>query len=169
MKIDYQLVLLALSLACITALAILYLSMKAKIGKLSESINRAHKSLIAEIKRSVQTKFIDLSPSTQSMAELGIEIWRLDKKLEKASQDLNEDQKTSLHNSLTKLRRHLERNDIEVRDYTDHKYNEGMNLEILSSEKRPDLSHSVVGITDTPAIMLKGQVIKRAKVVIYEK
>lgn len=169
MRIDYQLMLLALSFGAIAALAMLYFGLKAQIKKLAESLNTTHKSLTDEIKNSVQTKFIDVSPSTQSLVELGIEIWRLEKKLEKASQELSDDQKTSLQNSLMKLRRHLEKNDIEVRDYTDQKYNDGMNLEILSSEKHPNLSHSVVGITDTPAIMHKGQIIKRAKVVIYEK
>ena len=169
MKVDYKLVLLALSFGAITALVILYFGLKDRINKLAASLDKAQKSLVEEIRNSVQTKHIEVSPSAQSLVELGIEIWRIEKKLEKASQDFSDDQKTSLQNSLMKLRRHLERNDIEVRDYTDQKYNEGMNLEILSSEKHPNLTHSIVGITDTPAIMHKGQIIKRAKVVIYEK
>lgn len=169
MKIEYQLVLLAMGFGAITALAIIYFGLKAQIHRLAESLDKAHRSLADEIKNSVQTKFIDISPSTQSLIELGIEAWRLEKKVEKAAEELPADKKTSLQNSLMKLRRYLERNDIEVRDYTDQKYNDGMNLEILSSEKHPNLTQSIVGITDTPAIMHKGQIIKRAKVIIYEK
>jgi hypothetical protein len=63
----------------------------------------------------------------------------------------------------------LDKNDISVVDYTDNKYNEGLNLDILSIEKDPKIPHSIVKETHEPAVMHKGQLIKKAKVVVLEK
>ena len=118
---------------------------------------------------SVRSQFLNLSPSSQSLVELAIEVWRLEKRIQKSSEGLSDDQKKAFHNSLSKLQRYLEKNDISVTDYTDAKYNEGLNLEILSIEKDPSIPHSIVKETHEPAVMHKGQLIKKAKVVVLEK
>jgi len=121
------------------------------------------------IRDSVQSRFLELSPSTQSIVELAVEVWRLEKRLLKASEGLSEDQNKAFLNSITKLQRYLEKNDISITDYTDQKYNEGLNLDILSIEKDPSITESVIKETHEPAVMHKGQLIKKAKVVILEK
>ncbi|MCA9346837.1 hypothetical protein KC960_05095 [Candidatus Saccharibacteria bacterium] len=118
---------------------------------------------------SVRSQFLNLSPSSQSLVELAIEVWRLEKRIQKSSEGLSDDQKKAFHNSLSILQRYLEKNDISVTDYTDAKYNEGLNLEILSIEKDPSIPHSIVKETHEPAVMHKGQLIKKAKVVVLEK
>lgn len=118
---------------------------------------------------SVRSQFLNLSPSSQSLVELAIEVWRLEKRIQKSSEGLSDDQKKAFQNSLSKLQRYLEKNDISVTDYTDAKYNEGLNLEILSIEKDPSIPHSIVKETHEPAVMHKGQLIKKAKVVVLEK
>lgn len=47
-----------------------------------------------------------------------------------------------LKNSTVKLRRFLEKNDITYVDYTDQKYNQGMNLDVLSIEKDASIPES---------------------------
>lgn len=121
------------------------------------------------IRDSVQIKFLELAPSSQSLVELAVEVWRLKKRLQKSSESLSEDQNKAFENSLTKLQRYLEKNDISLTDYTDKKYNEGMNLDILSIEKDPDIPHSIIKETHEPAVLHKGQLIKKAKVVVLEK
>jgi len=121
------------------------------------------------IRDSVQSKFLELAPSSQSLVELAVEVWRLDKRLQKSSESLSEDQNKAFDNSLAKLQRYLEKNDISLTDYTDKKYNEGMNLDILSIEKDPDIPHSIIKETHEPAVLHKGQLIKKAKVVVLEK
>lgn len=121
------------------------------------------------IRDSVQSKFLELSPSTSSMVDLATEVWRIKKRLQKAAESLSEDQNKAFENSLSKLQRFLDRNDISIADYTDKKYNEGMNLDILSMEKDPDIPHSIIKETHEPAVMHKGQLIKKAKVVVLEK
>jgi len=118
---------------------------------------------------SVKSQFINLTPSSQSLVELAVEIWRLEKRLQKSSESLSEDQNKAFQNSISKLQRYLDKNDISVVDYTDNKYNEGLNLDILSMEKDPGIPHSIVKETHEPAVMHKGQLIKKAKVVVLEK
>lgn len=121
------------------------------------------------IRDSVQSKFLELAPSTQSLVELAVEIWRLEKRVQKTSESLSEDQNKAFENSVAKLQRYLEKNDIALTDYTDKKYNEGMNLDILSIKKDPDIPHSIIKETHEPAVLHKGQLIKKAKVVVLEK
>ena len=121
------------------------------------------------IRDSVQTKSIELSPTTSSIVELAVEVWRLEKRLSKAESSLTEDQNKALQNSVTKMHRYLDRNDITFVDYTDQKFNEGLNLDILSIEKDPKIRESIIKETHEPAVMHKGQLIKKAKVVVLEK
>ena len=121
------------------------------------------------INDSVQSKFIEITPSAQSMVEAAIEIWRLEKRVVKVSGDLSEDQNKAFENSMTKLKRFLEKNDITVTDYTDQKYNEGLNLDVLNIEKDSNVKESTIKETHEPAVFHKGQLIKKAKVVVIEK
>lgn len=121
------------------------------------------------IKNTVEPKFLDLSPSTNSLIELAVEVWRIEKRLAKAAESLTDDQNKAFENSTAKLRRFLDKNDITFTDYTDQKYNEGLNLDILSIEKDPSITESVIKETHEPAVLHKGQVVKKAKVVVLEK
>lgn len=121
------------------------------------------------IRDSVQSRFLDISPNTQSLIDLAVEVWRLEKRLQKTTESLSDDQNKAFNNSISKLQRILEKNDIAITDYTDKKYNEGMNLDILSIEKDPDIPHSIIKETHEPAVLHKGQLIKKAKVVVLEK
>lgn len=131
--------------------------------------DRQYRLLSKRIHDSVQTKFLELAPSTSSLVELAIEIWRIEKRLAKAESSLNEDQNKAFGNSIAKLHRYLDKNDITVADYTDQKYNEGLNLDILSIEKDSSITESIIKETHEPAVMHKGQLIKKAKVVVLEK
>ncbi len=121
------------------------------------------------ISDAVQSKFIEITPSAQSMVEAAIEIWRLEKRIAKVSGDLSEDQNKAFENSMTKLKRFLEKNDITVTDYTDQKYNEGLNLDVLNIEKDDNVTESIIKETHEPAVFHKGQLVKKAKVVVLEK
>jgi hypothetical protein len=135
----------------------------------TEALSRNFRSLHKNIQDSVQSKFIELSPSTESIVELAIEVWRLEKRVEKANDNLTDDQNKAFSNSLSKLHRFLDKNDIAVQDYTNHKYNDGLNLDVLSIEKDPTIAESIIKETHEPAVIQKGQIIKKAKVVVLEK
>lgn len=156
-----------LALVCII-LIVLLLSISVVVDSMKLS-SKHFKLLNNTIRDSVQSKFIDLSPSSASLIELAVEVWRLEKRLAKAAERLTDDQNKAFENSIAKLRRFLDKNDITFTDYTDQKYNEGLNLDILSIEKDPSISESVIKETHEPAVLHKGQVLKKAKVVVLEK
>lgn len=132
-------------------------------------LNFNFRLLNKNIRDSVQPKFIDISPNTQSLIDMAIEVWRLEKRLSKAAESLSADQNKAFENSTAKLKRFLEKNDISFNDYTDQKYNEGLNLDVLSMEKDSSISESIIKETHEPAVFHKGQLIKKAKVVVLEK
>lgn len=121
-----------------------------------------------QVARSVEPKFLEISPEANSLVDLAIEVWRLQKRLEKARPDLKDDQAKALQNSQAKLVRYLERNDIGITDYTDQKYNEGMNLDVLAVEKDSSLKQPMIKETHEPAVTLKGKLIRKAKVILLE-
>ncbi len=134
-------------------------------SKLSKRLLFLHK----HISDSVQSNFIELNPTTQSLVEAAVEVWRLEKRVSKISGDLSDDQNKAFENSITKLKRFLDKNDITFTDYTDEKYNEGLNLDVLSIDKDKNVAESIIKETHEPAVFHKGQLIKKAKVVVLEK
>lgn len=154
-----------LSIVIIVLILALILFAALVTKKLTKRLLFLHK----HISDSVQSNFIDISPTTQSLIEAAIEIWRLEKRISKVSKDLTEDQNKAFENSVSKLNRFLDKNDITFADYTDQKYNEGLNLDVLSIEKDKDTAESIIKETHEPAVFLKGQLIKKAKVVVLEK
>jgi len=121
-----------------------------------------------QVARSVEPQFLEISPEANNLVDLAIEVWRLQKRLEKAQPDLKDNQAKALQNSQAKLVRYLDRNDIKVTDYTDQKYNEGMNLEVLAVEKDTSLKQAIIKETHEPAVTLKGKLIRKAKVILLE-
>jgi hypothetical protein len=121
------------------------------------------------INTSIIPKSLSLTPSTDSLAELAVEFWRLQKRIDKASEKLSIDENKAFENSVAKLQRFLEKNDIAVIDYTGQNYNEGLNLDILKIEKDSELSQSIIKKTHEPAVTHKGILIKKAKVIVHEK
>jgi hypothetical protein len=74
-----------------------------------------------------------------------------------------------LNNSIQKIKRYLDKNDIEIVDHTNQKFNEGRNLDVLAVEKSLDISESIIKETKEPTILHKNQVVHKAKVIILEK
>lgn len=119
-----------------------------------------------EIKFAVAPKFMELSIGVNELIDLAVEIWRMEQRIAKSSSNLPDNQLKGLENSIQKLRRYLEKYDIEIVDYRNKKYNEGLNLDILSVEKDPSLPESMVKETVEPTIMCKGQVVRKAKIIL---
>ena len=135
---------------------------KSKASKRTKLTNK-------DIPSSILSDFLDSEANNSSFVELAIEIWRLEKRLGRVKENLTENQNKAFENSITKLRRFLDNNEIAYLDYTGKKYNEGLNIEVLSIEKDLSISESVIKETHEPAVLHKGQVVKKAKVVVLEK
>ena len=119
-----------------------------------------------DIQFSVAPKSLELSVETDDLVELAIELWRMERRLNKAIANLPEDQKEMLNNSMQKMKRYLDKKDIEILDHTDQKYDEGQNLEILAVEKDSKAGEPMIKETKEPTILYKGQVIHIGKVII---
>jgi len=148
---------------------VLILALIIFIVSAADKLLRRFLGLHKHISDYVQSKFIEITPTTQSLVEAAVEVWRLEKRVSKVSGDLSEDQNKAFENSITKLKRFLDKNDITFADYTDQKYNEGLNLDVLSIDKDSSVTESMIKETHEPAVFHKGQLIKKAKVVVLEK
>jgi len=151
-----------IEIGLLSVVAILLIGLILSIGKLTSGFLRGlthlRDSFREEIRFSIQPKVIEMSLSVEALVELAIEVWRIEQRLAKASSGLNDIQR--------KLRRYLEKYDIEIRDYTNQKFNEGLNLDVLSIEKDPAVTDPIVKETIEPTIMCKGQVVKKAKIIL---
>lgn len=120
-----------------------------------------------EIADSVQSKFIKILPEAEILTQLAIDHWRLNKKIVDISKSLTEKEKQSLNFSLDRIKHHISRFDIEVKDYTNEKYFDGLNVEVISVEKHKHPSkESIIKDTIDPGVTVKGLLVKKAKVIV---
>ncbi len=129
-------------------------------------MDEMYSKLRDEIRFSVAPNFINLSPSTDDFVQFAIDIWRLKQRVGKIEGSLDESQKKGLENSLQKLFRYFEKYDVEIVEYTNQKFNDGLNLDILSVEKDSTITAPIVKETVEPTVMYRGQVIRKAKIVV---
>ncbi len=125
-----------------------------------------YKKISEDIKYAVAPKHIELSLGVNDLVDLAVEIWRMDQRLAKSMSALPENQQKGLQISIEKLKRYVGKYDIEILDYTNQKFNDGLNLDILSVEKDPSLPAPVVKETIEPTILVKGQVVRKAKIIL---
>jgi len=136
------------------------------INNVLKKIDEIYSKIHNDIKFSVAPNFIELSPSADDFIQFATEIWRIEQRIEKLQTTLSENQIKGLRNSLQKFKRYFEKYDMEVVDYTGQKYTEGMNLDVLAFEKDPQITKTIVKATMEPTIMLKGQVVRKAKIIV---
>lgn len=128
---------------------------------------------VLEVRKDVQSvvapKFLNISVETNNLIELAIEVWRMETRVKKNIDSLPEDQRELFQSSIKKMRRYLDKNDIEIVDHTNERFNDGRNLDILSVEIDPKIAHVMIKETKEPTVLHKGQVVRRGKVVILAK
>ena len=122
-----------------------------------------------DIESVVAPKFLNVSIQTKDLIELGIEVWRLEQRLTKILPTLPENQRDLINNSMQKLVRYLNKNDVDVIDHTNQKFNDGRNLDVLAVEKGANVSEPIVKETKEPTIIYKNQVVHKGKVIVLEK
>lgn len=135
-------------------------------GDGSDRFDELYTKLSQEIKFAVAPKSLQLSVSANELVELAVDIWRMEQRLAKVSESLPENHKKGLENSMHKLRKYISNYDVEIIDYTNQKFNDGLNLDVLSVEKDPTVTTPTVKETVEPTIVVKGQVVKKAKIIL---
>ena len=112
--------------------------------------------------------FVDLSPKSADVVELAVEIWRIQNRLNKAITDLPDTQKRGLESSIQKLQKYLDTFHIKIVDHTSQKYNEGLNVNVLSFEIDPHVTIPIIKETIEPTIICEGKVVRKGKVVVIK-
>jgi len=137
--------------------------------KIKLSISESQKKISDELRFSVQPKFIQLSQGVSDLVDLAVEVWRMNSRIKKIGLDIPDIQKKGLESSIQKFTNYLSRYDIEIVDYTGEKYNEGLNLDILSVDTDPNCEIPYIKETVEPTVICKGQVVKKAKIILLRK
>lgn len=144
----------------------LFIVRKRQMPDKMDKIDHMYLKLREEIRYAVAPKFIELSIGVNDLVDLAIEVWRMEQRISKSASSLPEQQLKGLENSIQKLKRYLSKYDIEIVDYKNQKYNDGLNLDILSVEKNPSLSEPTIKETIEPTVLCKGQVVRKAKIIL---
>ncbi len=152
----------------ILVLLYLFLYKRNRKSTMPDKFEELYKKISEDIKSSVTPQFVKLSLEVNDLVDLAVEVWRIEQRLAKSASNLPENQLQGLGNSIQKLKRYLEKYDVQIVDYRDTKYNKGLNLDILSVEKDPTLLEPRVKETVEPTIMCKGQVVRKAKIILLK-
>jgi len=157
---------LASGVFLILVLLYLFLQRSSRRSTVPDKFEELYRKISEDIKYSVTPKFVELSLGVNDLVDLAVEVWRMEQRVVKSASSLPENQLKGLENSIQKLKRYLEKYDIQIVDYKDTKYNDGLNLDILAVEKDPSLPEPRVKETVEPTIMCKGQVVRKAKIIL---
>lgn len=161
-------ILIILSIALFVV--VLYLSFK-YYRRLKLAVIRSEEVLLKRpAPRPLQTHaiFVDLSPKSADVVELAVEIWRIQNRLNKAIADLPDTSKRGLESSIQKLQKYLDTFNIQIVDHTNQKYNEGLNVNVLSFEVNPSITTPIIKETIEPTIICEGKVVRKGKVVVIK-
>lgn len=156
----------ALIVLCLYAFLYFFTRKSGQQIKNHDKFDELYMKLSQEIKFAVAPKSLQLSVSANELVELAVDIWRMEQRLAKITESLPENHKKGLENSVHKLRKYISNYDVEIIDYTNQKFNDGLNLDVLSVEKDPTVTTPTVKETIEPTIVVKGQVVKKAKIIL---
>lgn len=145
---------------------LIYIFIKKIRYRNSDKFDELYKKISMEIKYAVAPKSVNLSASVSELVELATEVWRVEQRLANIVDILPENQRKGLENSVHKFKRFISNYDIEIIDYTNQKFNDGLNLDVLSIEKDQSITTPIVKETVEPTILVKGQVVKKAKIIL---
>jgi len=138
---------------------------KKDFSEIKTQIKGIHK----EIQSPVIPKFLDISPKLKDVIELSIEVWKMENRVQKLLIDSEEGQKEFFENSFNKIKRYLGKQDIEILGHNLQKFNEGLNVEVLSVESSQEIDETIIKETVEPTVLHKGQVVRKGKVIVLEK
>jgi hypothetical protein len=136
---------------------------------LKKLVNQYHGEIQKVIESEKIQKVINEPIATKDLMNLGIDVWRMEQRVNKIMKTMPGTSQDLMKNSIQKIKRYLDKNDIEIVDYTNQKFNEGRNLDILAVEKSSNILESIIKETKEPTILHKNQVVNKGKVIILEK
>lgn len=106
----------------------------------------------------------ELTFSMDLVSSLAIELWRLEKRIDKA--------KTTIDNSITdqiqRIKDVFRKQEIEIREHTGADYNDGLSLKALHFEEFDNIPAGKMKVIETvkPSIYFKGKIISHGEVLV---
>ena len=103
--------------------------------------------------------------SKKLLAEFALNIWRIDSKIKST----NLPQTRAINSAIKRIYELLEKHNTTIKDYTNTKYNDGLNIDIVECVKvettdSTDISEMILE-TISPSIIIEGEIYKKAKVI----
>lgn len=102
------------------------------------------------------------------VSSLGVEVWRLEKRLGLAKDGAGKVENSSVLDQLQRMKDIFKKQEIEIREYTGSFYNDGLSLKVLHVEEIDNVPAGKMQIIETikPSVYFKGQVIFHGEVIV---
>ena len=124
-----------------------------------------YKNIQKNIKISVAPHFMNVSPSVQQFKDLIIALFMLKKHINKIALEQNLESKfRAVSSAILRIENILKIFGFEIVDYTNQKYNDGMNIDIINTVKS-SIKHPTIKETIEPSIIYNGELLSKAKVI----
>ena len=121
-----------------------------------------------EIRLTIKPYFLDISLKTADLVSFTKDVWQFEKRFQKISDDLNDIQRKVMLSSLRRFKDFLALHELEYMDYTNQKFHEGMNIEVITFEQNDSIKEPIIIDTVAPSISHKASLIKRAQVIVQK-
>ena len=118
-----------------------------------------------EIQETLYNKYVKFDPSVDDVSRLAVEVWKLKNNVKKI-ENLSEADKNFLKTRVRQFEKYLDKNKVEIDDYTGRKFSDGMKVNVVNFEYDEKVSHPMIKETVQPAIKYKGMIQKEAQVIV---
>lgn len=149
----------------LTVLLVLIFIKNNKNSGINNNLEDFYNKVRNDIQNAVTPKFLELSVGVNEMVNLAVEFWRIEQRVLKLAESLPEEQMQAFRHSIQKMKREIDKFDIEIIDYKNQKFNNGLSVDVLSEEIDDTLSDPIIKETVEPTVLFKGQVVRRAKII----
>jgi|SaaInlStandDraft_4_1057021.scaffolds.fasta_scaffold11974_2 hypothetical protein len=129
------------------------------------------KELLFNIKNSIEPKFLEIaiSPDSNKIILLAIDIWRLEERITNIS-DIDNSNKEKINNSINRVKKYVGENKITIKWYNWDKYSNEINVYDLkwTEPTTKEEENNIIKDTIEPAVFIDWKIIKKAKIIIYK-
>ena len=108
----------------------------------------------------------ELISSIELVSSLAIEMWRLNKRIDKACVENNID--NSIVDQIQRIKDIFRKQEVEICEHTDADYNDGMSVKVLHVEEVDNLPPGKMKVLETvkPSVYFKGKVISHGEIIV---
>ena len=106
---------------------------------------------------------LDVSMSTNELVDLAQQVWKIDSKVKDI--EISDTKSRAIKSAFSKIYSIFKLYNLEIKDYTGEKFNEGMNVEIRATVKEEGIKTPYIKETISPMITINNSIVKKAEVI----